>query len=184
MVASCSSFNQPISDTSGSNPLDAAGSTTSSSQASQSSQSSQSSASPVARHSPGTFLQTTSSNTPLFRKFPRSSDQPASTLGNRTKVKVISSKGSYTKVETVKSGQVGYVPSVMLGKRRSSNELAVIPGSSDVSEPLPTLLPEEAPVEIPESFINVDNDHPFIAPEPENKGLEPPAAVDPLLPAE
>ena len=194
MVTSCSSFNQPISDTLGSNPLDTAGSTASSTPGSKPS------TPPVTRHSPGVFLQTTSSNTPLFSKFPRSSDQPDSTLGNSTKVKVISSKGSYTKIETVKSGQVGYVPSVMLGKQRSSNEIAVIPGGSFVKEdsfipdnsyvpePLPTLLPEEAPAEIPaeipENFTNVDDDLPFIAPEPENKGIEPPVIVDPLLPAE
>ena len=82
--------------------------------------------------SPGGYMQTTSSMTALFSRFPGPNDQPSKTLSNYTDVKVISIKGSYVKVEVVNTGDVGYVPAVMLGEKRSRNEVQVTSGLGGV----------------------------------------------------
>lgn len=110
--------------------------------------------------SAGSFLQTVSANTAFFSKFPQGTDQPTKTLPNYTDVKVISSKGSYAKVEVVNTGEVGYVPTVMLGEKRSPNEVPVTGGAGEV------------PVT------------PGIAPEPEIPDIQPPEVGDPSQPAE
>jgi len=78
-----------------------------------------------ASYTPGSFLQTTSPMTAFYSRFPQSMDQPDKTLPNGVDVKVISVKGSYIKVEVVNTGDVGFVPSVMLGEKRSPNEVPV-----------------------------------------------------------
>ena len=110
--------------------------------------------------SPGSFLQTTSPTTAFFSRFPQAEDQPNKTLPNYTDVKVISVKGSYVKVEVVNSGDVGFVPSVMLGEKRSPNEVPVTAG------------PGEVPVT------------PGIAPQPEIPEVAPPGIGDPSQPSE
>jgi len=80
----------------------------------------------------GSFLQTTSPMTAFYSRFPSAMDQPDKTLPARVDVKVISTKGSYVKVEVVNTGDVGYVPSVMLGEKRSANEVPVTGTPRDV----------------------------------------------------
>lgn len=159
LLVSCGSFNQPLGGSDGGNPLDAPGEAA------------------VARDdpygpifAPGTFLQTVSPSTAFFLKFPKGDDQPDKTLPDYTDVKVISSKGSYVKVEVVDTGEVGFVPSVMLGEKRSANEVSVTPGSGEVD-----LSPGAAsdPIDVPS-----------VAPEPEIPGVQPPEVVDPSQPAE
>lgn len=72
---------------------------------------------------PGAFLQTTSSVTAFYSRFPQDLEQPNKTLPNNTEVKVISSKGNYVKVEVMITGDVGYIPAVMLGQKRSTNQV-------------------------------------------------------------
>jgi len=161
-LVSCDLFNKPLGGSDAYNPLNApgAGSTT-----------------PEDPYgptfSPGTFLQTVSPSTALFAQFPKETDQPTKTLPDYTDVKVVSTRGSYVKVEVVDTGEVGYVPSVMLGEKRSPNEIPVTPGAGEIPV-TPGLAPE------PEAVIDV----PFVAPEPEDKGIEPPQVVDPSKPAE
>lgn len=181
LLASCSLYQNFEGSVEGVNPLDPAGST-------QFQESVQESESSSLSHSPGTFLATKSSNTALFSKFPSQSDQPVKTLSLNTEVKVISSKASYTKVEVVETGEVGFVPTVLIGEKRPPQKVRVIPSlvEDPVLESLPPLLPEGATAEdneIPSSFSVVD-DLPFVAPDPENKGIIPPEVIDPLLPAE
>ncbi len=109
---------------------------------------------------PGSFLQTNSSMTAFFARFPTATDQPSKTLPNYTDVKVISTKGSYVKVEVVNSGDVGFVPAVMLGVKRSPNEVPVTAG----------------PGEIPVTS--------GIATEPEILDVDPPELGDPSRPSE
>ena len=63
--------------------------------------------------------------------YPRIEDQPYKLLPDSTEVKVVSLKGSYAKVEVVRSGEVGYVPSIMLGEKRSSNQVPLTPTIND-----------------------------------------------------
>lgn len=116
---------------------------------------------------PGTFLQTTSPQTSFFRSIPREGAQPSKLLANYTDVKVISTSGTYAKVEVVNTGEVGYIPTVMLGTKRSS-------GQSPVPH-APTLVP---------GTPQTDPIVPDLAPEPKSKGIQPPEIIDPSRPAE
>ena len=74
---------------------------------------------------PGAFLQTVSPMTAFYYNYPKDMEQPNKTIPQNTDVKVISTKGTYIKVEVVHSGDVGYIPSVMLGSKRSPDEVPV-----------------------------------------------------------
>ena len=80
---------------------------------------------------PGSYLQTINPSSPFFMSYPRIEDQPYKLLPDSTEVKVVSLKGSYAKVEVVRSGEVGYVPSIMLGEKRSSNQVPLTPTIND-----------------------------------------------------
>jgi len=80
---------------------------------------------------PGSYLQTINPSSPFFMSFPRIEDQPYKLLPDSTEVKVVSLKGSYAKVEVVRSGEVGYVPSIMLGEKRSPNRGSLTPTTND-----------------------------------------------------
>lgn len=79
---------------------------------------------------PGSYLQTINPSSPFFMSYPRIEDQPYKLLPDSTEVKVVSLKGSYAKVEVVRSGEVGYVPSIMLGEKRSPNRGSLTPNSN------------------------------------------------------
>lgn len=99
----------------------------------------------------GTFLQTLSPNVAFFSSFPQGTDQPVKMLSQGTDVKVISTKGSYAKVEvmsTASAGEVGYVPTVMLGEKRSPNEIQVTGGGVSPDVPADTSIPEIQPPEL------------------------------------
>ena len=80
---------------------------------------------------PGSYLQTINPSSPFFMSYPRIEDQPYKLLPDSTEVKVVSLKGSYAKVEVVRSGEVGYVPSIMLGEKRLSNQVPLNPTTND-----------------------------------------------------
>ncbi len=161
-LVSCDTFNKPLGGSDAYNPLDAPGGQSSAQ------------ADPYGpAFTPGTFLQTVSPSTAFFAKFPKEDDQPTKILADYTDVKVISTKGSYVKVEVVDSGEIGFVPSVMLGEKRSPNEVPVTPGAGEIPV-TPGLAPE------PEASVDV----PAVAPEPEVPGIKPPEVVDPSQPAE
>ena len=166
-LASCDSIHQPL-DSLGGNPLDGPGSGRSVPTVADPGGSS---------YTPGSFLQTQSPQTAFFSNFPRAEDQPVKTLDDYVDVKVISSKGSYVKIEVVDTGEVGFVPSVMLGEKRSPNEIPITPGAGEV--PVTGLPPE------PELLLPQSPDLPSgIAPDPEVPGIEPPEIIDPSLPAQ
>ena len=140
IMISCSALNQPFEDSSSFNPLDAPGTTA------------QSQEDPYGTvFTPGTFLQTVSPSTSFFKDLPKDDDQPTRILPDYTDVKVVSAQGSYVKIEVVDTGEVGYVPSVMLGEKRAPEE---IPTSGE-------------PIDLPGDR----------APDPVNPGLEPPTEV-------
>lgn len=171
-MVSCDSLNKPLGGSDAYNPLDAPGGTVASENAD-----------PYGpAFTPGTFLQTVSPSTAFFLKFPKEEDQPSKILPDYTDVKVISSKGSYVKVEVVDTGEVGYVPSVMLGEKRSPEEVPVTPPATDVPV-IPGEAPEPEVPGIPDQ-PQPEPDAPAVAPEPEVPGIEPPKVVDPSKPAE
>lgn len=184
-LVSCDSWNQPLGSADA-NPLDPPGRST-----------------PIATaesdsygqlFTPGTFLQTVSPQTAFFSKFPKAEDQPVKTLGDLTDVKVISTKGSYVKVEVVDTGEVGYIPSVMLGEKRSPNEVPVTPGMEMPTVPgmeeiplTPDITPDQTLPDptLPDPTLPATPEIPgMIAPDPEVPGIKPPEIVDPSLPAE
>lgn len=188
LLISCDSFNKPLGGSDAYNPLDAPGGTVST----------QAEDPYGPAFTPGTFLQTVSPSTAFFLNYPKEDDQPSKILPDYTDVKVISTKGSYVKVEVVDSGQVGYVPSVMLGEKRSPEEVPVNPSPTDVPlvpgeapdpEVPPTVPPTaaDAPGAPPVAPAPADAppaDPPAVAPEPEVPGNVPPRPVDPATPAE
>ena len=117
---------------------------------------------------PGSYLQTINPSSPFFMSYPRIEDQPYKLLPDSTEVKVVSLKGSYAKVEVVRSGEVGYVPSIMLGEKRSSNQVPLTPNSNSNSSSNTNLNPNLTP------STNNEQLTPDISPE----------LVDPSRPAE
>lgn len=94
----------------------------------------------------GAFLQTISPTTAFFAFLPKGTEAPTKVLPLGTDVKVISTKGSYVKVELVNTtGEVGYIPDVMLGVKRSPNEVPVTPAGGLGEEAPPEEIPEMAP---------------------------------------
>jgi len=67
----------------------------------------------------GSYLQVVTPSATLYSTYPKGNEQPSKILSTGSEVKVISMKGSYLKVEVVNTGDVGYVPSIMLGEKRS-----------------------------------------------------------------
>jgi len=127
LLTGCDSMNRPLGDGSY-NPLDPPGTTASE-------------LDPYgAVFAPGSFLQTISPSTAFFDRFPGIEDQPSKILPDYTDVKVISTKGSYIKVEVIQTGDIGYVPSVMLGEKRSPEEIQVTP-DIDPNPVIPSIQP-------------------------------------------
>lgn len=184
-IVSCDSLNQPLSGGDSSNPLDAPGGTITAANTD-----------PYGpAFTPGTFLQTVSPSTSFFKNFPKDDDQPSKILADYTDVKVISSKDSYVKVEVIDTGEVGYVPSVMLGEKRSPEDTPtslpptdvppLVPGDAAPDPEVPGLdTPAGGNPPAPAAPAAPPADAPAVAPEPEIPGIEPPKVVDPQTPAE
>ena len=81
---------------------------------------------------PGRYLQTISNSTAFFVNYPGIEDRPNQILSDYVDVKVVSTKGPYVKVEVVNTGEVGYVPSIMLGEKRSRVDIPATPRDNDV----------------------------------------------------
>lgn len=145
ILCHCSSLRAPISQDS-SNPLDAPGASL------------PSTPDPYEQgFAPGTFALTNSPSTPFFNHSPRGNDQPSKIFGKNHEVKIIASKSSYSKVEVIKTGEVGFIPSIMLIEK---------------SEITP-LQPDATP-ELPSDLVPQEDATNGLAPEPEIKGLEEP----------
>lgn len=163
-LVSCGSFknfNQPLSGSGDFDPLSSPGSTSGGGSAL------------VAPTSPsynrGQWVETSMPNATFFRNIPRGGGSADRVLAAGTPMKVVSSKGTYVKVE-LDSGEVGYVPEIMvidrkkLGTPASGGDLDFgpvpppvepgVPGSGIAPPPeipgTPPPVPEVAPVpEVP-----------------------------------
>lgn len=92
------------------------------------------------RYQPGQWLETSMPNTAFFLKVPRGNEQPSRTLVSSTPLRVIATEGTYVKVE-LENGEIGYVPSIMVGEKPSPNEIPIVPVAPDSLLQPPTVGP-------------------------------------------
>lgn len=83
---------------------------------------------------PGQFVTANIPNTAFYKNKPKGSEDADKLLSLGTNMKIVSDDGAYVKVE-LDSGEVGWVPSVMVSS--SSSNLAPIDGAYQVYPPLP-----------------------------------------------
>lgn len=112
------------------------------------------------RYAPGSYVAVTDANAGLYRRFPKGDMQPSAKLVPGTQLKVLSEKGSYVKVET-ESGQIGYVPAIMVSDRVSDSTLVPLEGTAVVLAPVDPADPESLQPLSPADASS------FVAPEPE-----------------
>jgi hypothetical protein len=128
--------------------------------------------------SPGQFVTASIPNTAFYKNKPKGTEDADKLLNRGTNMKIVSNDGSYVKVE-LDSGEVGWVPSVMVAS--SSPELTPIDGAYQIYPPLPDVgglepLPVIDPAGLPpEGAIPtiIDPDAPAPAPSA-------PLTVDPI----
>lgn len=117
----------------------------------------------------GQFVRTAMDNTAFFKSRPKDNAEADKLLPRNTSMKVISTSGSYLKVE-LDSGDIGFVPAVMVEDPKRSQapatplggEIQVYPPiQTGIGEPLPVIDPASQP---PEGAIPtvIDPDAPSI----------------------
>ncbi len=175
LCISCESLNQPLSNSSGFDPLGTPGA--------QSTREIVKDTGP--RFSAGSFVNTSIPDSAFFRSVPRGNASADRLLSSGESVKVIGQEKSYVKVE-LEDGSIGYIPSMMLAEPLSSN--ARIVAGSGATSALPLEIPDlPEPIEDPGNpddaaplLPNFDDDTP-VAPLPQGGALSPlpkPSAVE------
>jgi hypothetical protein len=103
----------------------------------------------AAAFAPGDWVETSTQSAALYDRFPGIGDQPVRTLSLGTPLKVVSSQGTYAKVE-LESGSIGFVPEVMLSKKGAASGVpgapTGLPPLSPYGETAPE--PEIAPISV------------------------------------
>lgn len=180
-LAACDTMNRPITS-GGFDPLGPPGGEI------------QSGSVPSVTYQAGQFVRAAMDNTAFFRERPKGSADADKLLGRGTSMKVISTSGSYLKVE-LDSGEIGFVPTVMIEDPDAmANPPPVNPGEFQVYPPInggygapipvidpanlppegaiPTVIDPEAPSVIPPA--------PQPMPNPVEEGINPgPAPLPP-----
>lgn len=142
-LAACDTMTRPVTS-SGYNPLLPAGS------------SNLSTPGTSTTFSAGQFVRASMDNTAFFKIRPKGDADADKLLTRNTSMKVISNSESYVKVE-LDSGEVGFVPSVMLEDPKAATQVPMtspgeyqvyppLPGSG-IGQPLPTIDPAGLPPE-------------------------------------
>lgn len=171
VLASCgslqnlSNLSRPLSGNSGFDPLRSPGSVSASS-----AQSSVAVAPTSPSYKAGQWVETAMPNATFFRSIPKGNARADKVLKVGTPLKVISSKGTYVKTE-LDSGDIGYVPEIMLIDRASVN---AAPASS-LTAPVPEFGAVPPPVD-PGDLVPP-------APVPEIPSSAPPVPTVPSVPA-
>ncbi len=165
-LVSCGSFenlNKPLSGSGNFDPLSSPGSSSSGSSAV---------VAPTSPgYKPGQWVETSMPDATFFRSIPKGNARADKVLAVATPLKVVSSKGPYVKVE-LDSGDVGYVPEIMVIERG---------GPAEVPITVPALpLTDYGPV--PPPFDPGVPSGTGIAPPPEIPGTPPPVPEVPSLP--
>ncbi|MGJ8724492.1 MAG: hypothetical protein ACSHYB_08040 [Roseibacillus sp.] len=170
-LASCaqiaSTLQEPI--TSDYNPLDGPSVSTSRSQGFQ----------PTGpTYNPGEWVETAMPNSTFFYKIPRGSASADQVLSKGSPLKVISTKGSYLKVE-LEGGTVGYVPTIMVAEQSSAmDSTPFLPPPP--SAPLQRSTDDFAPASIPE--VPLESSGSSLIPPPSNTTTTAPSAITPASP--
>ncbi len=174
-LASCGAlkrFQQPLSGSSGFDPLSAPGMQ-------------QNTAAAVVpttpSYLPGQWVETSMPNATFFLVIPSGNATAKKMLPVATPLKVVSTSGTYVKVE-LDSGEVGFVPEIMIAERSAASISPVVPPPIDGTDPtipvapvpeVPGLPVAPPPVEpVPPAPL------PDVAPPPEVPGITPPQNVD------
>ena len=130
--------------------------------------------------SAGQFVRASMDNTAFFKNRPKGNADADKLLMRGASMKVISISDSYAKVE-LDSGEVGYVPTVMLEDPNSvmtapavnPNEFQVYPPLNGYGQPVPSTLPAEAPPEGAIPTVIDPEAPPMVAPATEPAPLPP-----------
>lgn len=141
--------------------------------------------------SPGQFVSATIDNTAFYNTRPRGDADADKVLRRGTQMKVISLAGSYVRVE-LDSGEVGFVPSVMVENPSASTDLSPLDGAYQVYPHVPAgELPLMNPVEMPPDGqipVIIEPDAPAPLPpgidDDEESDDEPSVPVVPVVPVE
>ena len=108
-------------------------------------------------------MEVTDVNGGLYFRFPGADSQPdEKLLALGTPLKVINERGSYLRVETA-SGQIGYVPTIMVSNSVSSQGVVVPEGTIVPATPGDPADPPSLENPSPD----LGGNPPFLAPEPE-----------------
>lgn len=100
----------------------------------------------VPTFSAGQFVRATMDSTAFFKNRPKGDADADKLLPRGTSMKVVSTSGSYIKVE-LDSGEVGFVPTVMVEDPNAAPKLATTnPGEFQVYPPLTTGVGEPLPI--------------------------------------
>ena len=184
LLSSCGALKnvqKPLSSDGSFDPLTSPGSQKKKS--SSSSSSSSFSAPTSVSYTPGQWVETSMPNSTFFSAIPKGNATADKVLQAGVPLKFISSKGSYVKVE-LDSGQVGYIPEIMVIERSPSG--AVTPSAPPlppVDNTVPTSTPFVPPSVLPEAPVNpADNVLPEIPTIPNESPVIPSAPATPTVP--
>lgn len=140
---------------------------------------------------PGSFVRTIMDNAAFFLNRPKGDAQADRQLPANTEMKVISDDGSFVKVE-LNSGEVGYVPSVLVTDQSAAAAPATSPDAIQIYPPAPGTLPSGLPdpgiptippVIDPDAPVNPDLPPvPDVPPVPAGEAPPVPPASTPLPP--
>lgn len=132
-LAACESINTPLSSDSTFDPLRPPGSGIRSASAEISG----------SEFTPGQFVSANIPNTAFYKNKPKGTEDADKLVDKGTNMKIISTDGSYAKVE-LDNGEIGYVPSVMIGMPSTeSSDILQLDGAYQVYPPLPDTGPLE-----------------------------------------
>lgn len=125
---------------------------------------------------PGQWVEASMPNATFFRIVPSGNATADKMLAVATPLKVISTSGTYVKVE-LDSGDVGFVPEIMIAERSAASAASVAPLAPSPGDGVPPVgAPEPEipglPVAPPPAPL------PDVAPPPEVPGITPPQNVD------
>ena len=106
-------------------------------------------------YAPGEWVETTVPQAALYLRRPKTGDQPAQTLPLGTNARVVSSTGTYVRVE-LESGVVGYVPEIMVSRKSATAAMPIVPEGPTELLPPPSPLdlapePEVPPISVEEA---------------------------------
>ncbi len=145
---------------------------------------------PSTSFTPGTWVETAMPDAEFYRKYPLFGGRPDRNLQVASQAKIISYRGKYAKVE-LDTGDVGYVPSLMLIEKGEDNDDYYSSESSPSNKRIPIVSSSDPPPpsedeilqkirerENQEPTIEIPASNDFVAPEPEIRGVTVPNEVD------